>query len=73
MVTYTDGIALPTINQKVRHLASDSKIGVVTAILTRGYGTSYGVTWDDLTERWHDAQELALVDEEAKQIGLFAK
>jgi hypothetical protein len=67
---YTDGIVFPTIGAKVRHRSCDSKIGVVTATCTRSYGTNYGVVWDDLTERWHAAEELELIVEENKQIGV---
>lgn len=48
----------PKIGDIVSFAANPDKQGVVTALLERMNGHSYGVTWDDLTERWHTEGEL---------------
>lgn len=43
------------------HFVTDDQKGIVTGILYREHGITYGVTWgSDLTERWHASFELSL-------------
>ena len=46
------------LNMRVTHVLNTAKHGLVTAICIRQYGTNYAVTWEDLGERWHAAEEL---------------
>lgn len=60
------------LNDRVTHAANPTKNGIVTAILHRAIGIQIGVTWDDLTERWHAADELCPVNE-TKTLGFTAE
>jgi hypothetical protein len=61
---------MPMLNQQVKHRSGAQKVGIVTAIITRSSGVQYGVTWDDLTERWHAADEIEPHDQGQRAIGL---
>ncbi len=48
------------LGQKVWHVLSEEHVGIVSAIIIRGYGFLYGVTWsNDLCEGKHDEYELS--------------
>jgi hypothetical protein len=66
---YTDGtVVLIKLRLIVKHASGAEKCGVVAAVLERTSGTTYGVTWDDLAERWHAADELILVVKDDRQM-----
>ncbi len=60
----------PQLDEQVRHKSGALKVGIVTAILTRTNGVQYGVTWDDLTERYHAASELESFPADSKSMGM---
>lgn len=61
------------LGKMVVHRSGAQQTGLVTAICVRERGIAYGVTWSDLSERWHDVGELTEWTSEDKRVGLFSK